>query len=195
VSNSISPENTYDTDSWEPSDEDKGRVARAAFYMAVRYDGSDANTFDIEISDSPSPAEQRMGKLTTLLAWNREFPPTLAEKVRSSAIFDGVQTTDGFLGQGNRNPFVDFPQLADAVFLGLNVETLGKWQVRSFPIAELDNLTMTGPLADPDGDSVPNILEFLGDSLPDSAASRPLATVTCNGDTVRLRYRQGSCSR
>ena len=189
-SNSISPENTYDSDSWEPSDEDKGKIARAAFYMAVRYDGSDANTLDVSISDSPNAAEQRMGKLTTLLAWNREFPPTLAEKARSNAIYTGVQTTDGFRGQGNRNPFVDYPQLADAIFLGSNVETLGKWQVRSFPIGELDDLTLTGPLADPDGDSIPNILEFLGNSLPDSDTSKPLATVTFNGGTALLRYRR-----
>ena len=42
--NSVSPENTFDSDSWEPADSDKGIVARAVLYMAVRYEGDESAT-------------------------------------------------------------------------------------------------------------------------------------------------------
>ena len=62
------PGSSYDSDSWEPREEDKGVVARAAFYMATRYDGTDADVPDLELSDTPDAATYRFGKLSTLLA-------------------------------------------------------------------------------------------------------------------------------
>lgn len=67
TNNSISPENTSDQDSWEPSDLEKGRIARAILYAAVRYDGSDPETEDLELADIPHPSTFRMGVLSTIL--------------------------------------------------------------------------------------------------------------------------------
>jgi hypothetical protein len=57
----------------------KGPIARALFYMAVRYDGTDPDVPDLELSDTPNAAAYVFGKLSTLLAWNRAFPVTEAE--------------------------------------------------------------------------------------------------------------------
>ena len=40
------PGSSYDGDSWEPRFADKGQIARSAFYIAVRYDGADADVLD-----------------------------------------------------------------------------------------------------------------------------------------------------
>jgi len=68
------PLSNYDADSWEPRTEEKGLIARSMFYMAVRYDGTEPDVPDLELSDSPRAAQYRFGKLTTLLDWHRQFP-------------------------------------------------------------------------------------------------------------------------
>ena len=74
---------------FEPPNDDKGNVARALFYFSVRY--------GLPI---PEPME------STLKAWNRADPPDASEIARNDAI-QGVQ--------GNRNPFIDEPSLADRI--------------------------------------------------------------------------------
>ena len=64
---SVSPENTFDSDSWEPADNDKGIVARAVLYMAVRYEADASAASDLELSVSPNSTTQLIGKLTTML--------------------------------------------------------------------------------------------------------------------------------
>lgn len=76
-------------DLFEPPNDDKGNVARALFYFSVRY-------------GLPIPADME----TTLKAWNRADPPDASEIARN----DAIQTV-----QGNRNPFVDEPALADRI--------------------------------------------------------------------------------
>ncbi len=87
----------------------RGDVARTIFYMATRYDGRDASTLKLWITDCPgaTSAKYMMGRLTTLLEWHRLDPPSAREQYRNGAVC-------GF--QGNRNPYVDFPELADKVF-------------------------------------------------------------------------------
>lgn len=74
---------------FEPPTNHKGNVARALFYFTLRYDMS------------ISPAEE-----TVLRKWNREDPVDDEELRRNEEIFKV---------QGNRNPFVDFPELADSI--------------------------------------------------------------------------------
>lgn len=96
----------YTTSStWEPRDEDKGDVARMIMYMAVRYEGTDTS-FDLEIVDynNSSPSGQPYyGKLSTLLAWHEEDPVDTREMQRNARSYER---------QGNRNPFIDYPQFA-----------------------------------------------------------------------------------
>lgn len=67
----------------------KGIVARATFYFMTRYIGiMDNNLVDLEV----------------LLEWHQKFPVSLYEKHRNLAIYDL---------QGNRNPYIDFPESAE----------------------------------------------------------------------------------
>ena len=67
----------------------KGIVARSVFYFAIRY--MDAIKLDAKMDSK------------LLLAWHQEHPVTLYEKHRNAAIQEL---------QGNRNPFIDFPEKA-----------------------------------------------------------------------------------
>lgn len=79
----------------------KGMVARATLYFLVRYPDKILNKFKNEID------------IPLLLKWHNEFPPTSEfEKHRNQAIFEL---------QGNRNPFIDFPEIASKVDFNLNV--------------------------------------------------------------------------
>ena len=77
-----------------PGDEWKGDVARMIFYLNLRYNE--------EINEDIST-----GGLDLLLKWNEEDPVSDFERQRNNVI-EGAQ--------GNRNPFIDFPQLARTVF-------------------------------------------------------------------------------
>ena len=83
---------------FEPPDFTKGRVARAMLYFYARYKGQ--GFFDRHVAAFWNP------QIETLLDWNRRFPPTVEEQRRN----DQVQAF-----QGNRNPFVDDPGLADRI--------------------------------------------------------------------------------
>lgn len=68
----------------------KGIAARAMLYFVVRYPNVIKKTFRTQIN------------IPLLIRWHRQFPVTLYEKHRNQAIYRI---------QGNRNPFIDFPDL------------------------------------------------------------------------------------
>jgi len=105
----LAPLCTYDNNSWQPRDSEKGDIARAMFYMATRYDGSDPGTIDLELDDNPSsPASAgRFANLSTLLLWHQEDPVTEAERRIHQLIVNY---------QGNRNPFVDRPEFVARIW-------------------------------------------------------------------------------
>lgn len=74
---------------FEPPQDHKGNVARALFYFSIRY--------DLPID----PREEAV-----LRVWNNEDPVDAEEMRRNEEIFKA---------QGNRNPFIDFPELADRI--------------------------------------------------------------------------------
>lgn len=84
---------------FEPPDEAKGMVARGLLYFYVRH--HDRNIYNGAFSDAFWNA-----KLPLLLEWNRRYPPSDYER---------EQNDEGEAWQGNRNPFIDEPALADAV--------------------------------------------------------------------------------
>lgn len=97
-----------DRDSWEPPDEVKGDTARMLFYMDVRYEGRDGSgTGDLRLVDRINASGSRMGRLCTLLDWHRTDPVSAEERRRN----DGASRW-----QGNRNPFIDRPELAVALW-------------------------------------------------------------------------------
>jgi endonuclease I len=174
-----SPQSTYDSDSWEPRNEDKGFIARAAFYMAVRYDGTDADVPDLELSDTPNSSLYRFGKLTTLLAWNRQFGVTTTERVRNHRIYTDYQH--------NRNPFIDHPEFADMVFNSVTQNQA--WKNLRFTTAELGNASISGDTADIDKDGLSNLVEYTFNRNPRQPDATRLFTTTRNGDgSVQLVF-------
>ncbi len=101
--------------SWEPRDAVKGDIARAIFYMSVRYDPgyhTDGSTYDLELVDytDTDPENDTLplfGKLSTLMAWHLADPVDNAERTRNEVIY-------GY--QHNRNPFIDHPEYVDLIW-------------------------------------------------------------------------------
>jgi hypothetical protein len=84
----------------------KGDVARSVFYMAVRY-----NALSVVNGDIPDTTVGQLGDLATLLTWNHTDPSDDFEMNRNNYIYTW---------QYNRNPFIDYPSLADYIW-GTNV--------------------------------------------------------------------------
>ncbi len=165
--------------SWNPRDADKGVIARALFYMAVRYESDDS--VNLELAETAGTTT--LGKLSSLLAWHREFPPTEAERKRNHTIY----TTYQF----NRNPFIDNPLFVDQVFS--NDTPGGAWKRARFTAAQLTSTAVSGDAADPDGDGCPNRLEYLFNTNPLLAETSGEAATTVawlppagGGGTARL---------
>ncbi|WP_028889970.1 endonuclease [Tenacibaculum ovolyticum] len=93
---------------WYPGDEWKGDVARMMMYMYLRYEnrckltkvGTGATTFNAEIPD-------------IFLEWNVQDPVSQYE-INRNVIVEGIQ--------GNRNPFIDNPAFATAIWGGPQAE-------------------------------------------------------------------------
>lgn len=80
----------------------RGDVARAVFYMAVRYNGLNV------VNGNPNEnIIGQIGDLTTLLDWN---------KLDKSDDFEMNRNNYIYTWQMNRNPFIDFPDLADYIW-------------------------------------------------------------------------------
>lgn len=99
------------SNTWEPTPEVKGDVARMMFYMATRYDGSDnSGVGDLTLVDSlTSIRTNKMGKLCDLMQWHINDPVSAEEQKRNDIIYSW---------QGNRNPFIDHPEYAIRIWGG-----------------------------------------------------------------------------
>ncbi len=96
-----------DGDSWEPRDEDKGDVARMLFYMAVRYEDPQLDLELVEDLAGRGEKEPTHGRLSTLIRWHERDPPDSFERFRHERIAER---------QGNRNPFIDCPELVGVIW-------------------------------------------------------------------------------
>lgn len=114
----------YNDNYFEPNDEDKGIIARSCLYMVIRYNEYyiDENNIEnprLSLSDDASQLSSSLapsytkdnvvdyGKLSTLIKWNNEHPVSEHEKTRNNLVYNL---------QGNRNPFIDYPNLANILF-------------------------------------------------------------------------------
>lgn len=102
------PDNYTDGDSYEPSDEWKGDVARMIMYMDVRYAGDDGYP-DLEVNDQvDNGTAPNIGRISVLLQWNELDPPSAFEEHRNDVIYADWQH--------NRNPFIDHPEYAEQIY-------------------------------------------------------------------------------
>ncbi|WP_246480109.1 endonuclease [Inhella gelatinilytica] len=102
------PGNLTDADSFEPRAAVKGDIARMMFYMAIRYEGNDLTGVpNLELADTTGTSGNFLGKRCTLVSWHRQDPVS-ADEIRRHARIVEVQ--------GNRNPFVDYPNWVEELF-------------------------------------------------------------------------------
>ncbi|MGS4344813.1 endonuclease I family protein [Myroides odoratus] len=103
---------------WYPGDEWKGDVARMMMYMYIRYEDRCLPS-NVAIGTTNS-VDRNMIQL--LLEWNAEDPVSPLEIQRNEYL--GNQANE--YGQGNRNPFIDNPNLATKIWGGPTAEN--KWK-------------------------------------------------------------------
>ena len=116
---------------WEVWGGRRGDIARAMFYMDLRYEGGnhgitghsepDLILTDVQslISASNTGSNESvayMGILSVLLQWHLEDPVDDFERQGNDVIFSF---------QGNRNPFIDHPEWVDCLFNGACGPTTG----------------------------------------------------------------------
>lgn len=143
---------------WEPRDEVKGDVARMIFYMAVRYEG-DSGDPDLELTETYQSSTETApvhAKMSTLIAWHELDPVSDAERQRNDIIYSYQQ---------NRNPFIDRPEFACAIFSGCSGPSNSAPQFTSTPVTEgvqNSSYSYSITVSDADGD----ITSISGVNLP-----------------------------
>ncbi|MCJ8153488.1 endonuclease [Chryseobacterium sp. SSA4.19] len=116
IGNSAIPGMPYAGRVYEPINEFKGDVARSLLYFAVRYEGK-LGTFNFNNNTNPASdtnpldgTEERAydpDYMTMLLQWHQQDPVSQREIDRNNAVYNL---------QKNRNPFIDNPTWANAIW-------------------------------------------------------------------------------
>ncbi len=163
----LAPACSYDSDSFEPRTVEKGDLARAMFYMATRYDGTEALTLDLEISNTPTAAAGVFAKLTTLLKWAEDDPVSDEERRRN-------QVTYGL--QHNRNPFIDHPEYLALIWGSLKTDETSV-AVEEGGATDTYHLTLT---SQPTADVVVNITSDPGSQLTTNPSTVTFTTANWN---------------
>ncbi len=116
-----------------------GDVARALFYMATRY-----NALSLVNGNPANTTVGQLGDLALLLQWNHTDPSDDFEMNRNNYI----ETW-----QHNRNPFIDYPNLADYIwgihtgeqwFSSLSTTSFNEDRVEVYPNPAKDYITVSG---------------------------------------------------
>ena len=109
--------NGYTQKVYEPDDEYKGDFARIYFYMVTCYKsvvhewpGSDQLDYAANGYKAFSDWSLQM-----LMEWHRADPVSPKEIARNEAVYSSKDGNIDY-GQGNRNPFVDHPELAEYIW-------------------------------------------------------------------------------
>ena len=103
---------TFTGTAFEPADKYKGDFARMYMYMVIRYKPGNSNSVDLAAAGEGSTmfnsTDTNYGltdySIALLMKWHRQDPVSQKEIDRNN----GMETT-----QGNRNPFIDYPCLAE----------------------------------------------------------------------------------
>ena len=103
---------TFTGTAFEPADKYKGDFARMYMYMVIRYKPGNSNSVNLAAAGEGSTMfnsdDTNYGltdySIALLMKWHRQDPVSQKEIDRNN----GMETT-----QGNRNPFIDYPCLAE----------------------------------------------------------------------------------
>jgi len=110
---------------FEPADQYKGDFARTYFYMATRYAdkcGGWGNAFNAVASNSGLSKYS----IALFLKWHRADPVSQKEITRNDAVY---------AKQHNRNPFIDYPMLAEFIW---GTQKGQPWYKTSTPIDQVE---------------------------------------------------------
>lgn len=132
---------------WYPGDEWKGDIARMMMYMYLRY------------GNQCLPKNVGVGTINTIdsnmidlfLDWNAEDPVSEVETKRNTYIGNANNS----YGQGNRNPFIDNPFLATAIWGGNPAQNY--WPSLFLSISSFDLFTAISIYPNPANDNKINI--------------------------------------
>ena len=91
---------------FEPDDEYKGDFARTYFYFATRYENIMTTIDGESFNNTVYPAFTSWSQ-SLFLKWHRQDPVSQKEITRNNAIY---------AHQKNRNPYIDYPELAEYVW-------------------------------------------------------------------------------
>jgi len=187
IDNGFNTGSKRDADLWtfEPPDAVKGDVARMIFYMAVRYEGEGSEP-DLELTNTllnntdQSPLQAR---LNTLLHWNRIDTVSNWERNRNNII-------DSFY-QHNRNPFIDYPELAEYLWgdsigaiwmpeqsdtsIGASMSEFSSIEVRLYPNPAQHQITISHSNLSIDSYA---ILNYLGQNMIENALESNVVDVS-----------------
>ena len=92
---------------WEPADEWKGDFARDYFYMVTAYSDLNWTSNGLDMLENNDYPTMQQWAYTLLLEWAKQDPVDEIERKRNDDVY-GIQK--------NRNPFVDFPNLAEYIW-------------------------------------------------------------------------------
>jgi len=109
---------SYTDNCFEPADEYKGDFARSYFYISTIYEDY-ASLWQSPMLNNNTYPVWKPWAIDLLLKWNRQDPVSAKELARIETIYNI---------QGNRNPFIDYPDLAEYIW--------GKDTTKVFPFPE-----------------------------------------------------------
>lgn len=184
----------YSGDVFEPDDEYKGDFARSYFYMAACYNSKIGSWSSgaTNLAGNSYPAFKEWS-VNMLLDWHRNDPVSQKELDRQEAVY---------AKQGNRNPFIDHPELAEYVW-GENKNNAGGWQGQASTEPKLtspvNGSTITVGTTSPGThisknitikgvNLTANLTLYVNNSLFALSAYTVSAEEACNGATVMITY-------
>jgi len=136
------PTATHSGKVYEPADEYKGDLARSYFYMATRYADVCANWTGGAFGSARNGLTAYTAEL--MLKWHRLDPVSEKELIRNEAIYGNTTYNKSAKKQGNRNPFIDYPELVEYIW--------GDKQDVSITVTALDSpYDNESPVIDPTG--------------------------------------------
>ncbi len=104
---------------YELEDEFKGDLARTYFYMVTCYMTSDftqAAGGRVMFTYQNNKAQLTPYSVDLLLKWHRQDPVSERELARNEVIYGNTTLNKCEYKQGNRNPFIDYPELAEYIW-------------------------------------------------------------------------------
>lgn len=165
------------TDLYSPPVELRGELARACFYMAVVYHADVWTPRAYMMLTSAAWPGLSDYAIPMLMGWHRASPPSALETERNLR---------GERLQGNRNPFVDYPELAEHLWgdrKGEKFVIAGEPQpLRATYRLETDVIDLCSPW-------IPEDAEWLIDGQPASSASVPASRLGAGNHTLNYSSR------